>query len=154
MFFKVILIICLFLCLSGMRIILKDGNYIDVNNYYFHRGKIILEINNKFYEISERFVDKENTMKFNYLELKKIGILTNYTALSLQNINKSNYLLKAPKTNIKKDDGKDTKIQLETRKEKSTFFMDQSDRDENFIEKLQRKGIMIKIRLPVEEDKK
>lgn len=154
MFPKVGFILCLYLLLTGMRIILNDGNYIDVDSYYFHKGKVILKINNKVFELNEGIVDKQSTIKLNFLEQKKIGILKSYTGYYLQNLDKSSYFLKSPKDNVKKNNGNDTKIKLETRKEKSPFFSDENIKDENFIEKIQRKGIMIKIQLPVEENKK
>lgn len=71
MFPKVGFILCLYLLLTGMRIILNDGNYIDVDSYYFHKGKVILKINNKVFELNEGIVDKQSTIKLNFLEQKK-----------------------------------------------------------------------------------
>lgn len=153
MFSKIVIILILFLFLSGMRIILNDGNYIDVDNYYFYNGKLIFKVNNKVFELNENIVDKDSTLKLNYLEQKKIGVIKNYTGFYLQNLDKSNYFLRTPKKDVKKNSDKDTKIRLETRKEKSPFFSDENVKEENFIEKIQRKGIMIKIQVPVIEDK-
>lgn len=153
MLYKIIIILVLFLSLTGMRIILKDGNFVEVDNYYFYKDKVVIKLGNKIYEINESFVDKDETGKLNYLEQKKISILKSYTSFYLRSIDKKDYYMKQSEKNDRKHRQKDTKIQLETRKEKSIFFSDETFKDENFLEKIQRKGIMIKIQVPVTEDK-
>lgn len=150
MFFKVGLIFVIFLLTTGMSVILKDGNYVDVDSYYFRNGKIIFKIKNKIYELNERFVDKDETLKLNYLEEKKITILKNYTSF-VEKINNNKLSIDAPK--VYKHES-DIKVKIEMRKEQSPFFIDGQVKDENFLEKIQRKGIMIKIQVPVIEDKK
>jgi hypothetical protein len=154
MFHKIIFIVILFIFLTGMRVILRDGNYIDVDDYYFHKNKVVLKFGSKIIEINEKFVDKDSTLKLNYLEEKKINILKSYTSFYPKDVDKTNYLFKkAEKEAAKHSNNKDAKIKLETRKEKSAFFSEETIKDENFLEKIQRKGIMIKIQVPVIEDK-
>ncbi|MCX7769613.1 MAG: hypothetical protein N2202_00855 [Proteobacteria bacterium] len=153
MFFKIIIIFLMFLLLSGMRIIFKDGNYIDVDNYYFYKDKVVIKIHDKVFEINEILVDKDNTLKLNYLEQKKISILKAYTSFKIEPVDKREFLFKKEQSNLKNSNIKDTKIKLETRKEKTPFFSDENIKDENVLEKIQRKGIMIKIQVPVLEEK-
>lgn len=153
MLYKMTFLILLFLSLSGMRIILKDGNYIEADSYYFYKNKAIIKFGNKVHEIHESFIDKDSTLKLNYLEQKKISILKSYTSFYIQNIDNQKYFLKQSEKNVKKHKSDETKIRLETRKEKSPFFSDDVGKNENFLEKFQRKGIMIKIQVPMTEDK-
>jgi len=152
MLFRCIVLIVFFLLLTGMRVILKDGNYVDVDSFYFHKGKIVFKVKDRIFELSEKYIDKNATMNLNYLSEKKISIFKSYTSF-LGKISDQKKIEIEQKFETKKN-GITPTIKIEMRKEKNPFFSETPRKDENFFEKIQRKGIMIKLQIPVTEEGK
>ncbi len=152
MLFRCIVVIVFFVLLTGMRIILKDGNYVDVDSYYFHNDKIVFKLGNKIFELSEKYIDKKATMKLNFLEENRISVFKSYTSFMDRISNPSK--LEIEQKIETKNAFTTPKIKIETRKEKNPFFSDEPKKDENFFEKIQRRGIMIKLQIPVKEEDK
>jgi len=152
MLFRCIVVIVFFVLLTGMRIILKDGNYVDVDSYYFYKDKIVFKLGSKIFELNEKYIDKKATMNLNSLEEKKISVFKSYTSF-MDRISNQRELEIEQKVETKKSNTT-PKIKIETRKEKNPFFSDEPTKDENFFEKIQRRGIMIKLQIPVKEEDK
>lgn len=152
---KKLLTIFFFFIFSGMKIILKDGNFIEVSDYRIFDNFIRAEIKRQKLDIPLYLVDLVSTMRLADLERRGFSILKNYTSFFyIGHENKSYNLSENSYIEEKKERSSPPRIKLETRKETNPFFMelpDQKLKDEDFIEKIKRRGIFLKLHIPVEE---
>ncbi len=148
---KSIFLIYLFFLLVGMKIILKDGNFIEVDSFHRGESRSQMTIHRQKINIPNILIDFKATMKLVEIEKKGISIFMDYSTIIFDK--KSNYNELVNLQNHKKTENNIVpRFKLETRKETSSFFMELPDskmKDEDFLEKIKKKGIMFKLNVPV-----
>lgn len=149
---KVLLLLTLFfLNFSGMKVILKDGNLIEVSNYRIYDGFTRIELRRERLDIPNHLIDIRSTLKLLEIETKGFSIVKSYSSLLYYDKDQDNFYFQIE--NKKEENIKTVpKIKLETRKELNPFFMelpDQKTKDEDFLDKLKKKGIFLKLNIPV-----
>ncbi len=148
---KAFFLLMLYFLLVGMKIILKDGNFIEVDNFNHGESHSQLIIHRQKINIPNAFIDLKSTLKLLEIEKKGISVLTDYSAIFYERKDVVKELI-----SIKNEDKEEKKafpiLKLETRKDTSPFFMELPDskmEDEDFVEKIKKKGIIFKFNIPV-----
>lgn len=137
----------------GMKIILKDGNFIEVSKYQKLNDLVRVEIKREKLDIPIYLIDMRSTIRLNEIENKGFSIFKNYSLLLYEKNQKEIYRFYSDDSE-KVDKKAVPKIKLETRKESNPFFMelpDQKLKDEDFIERIKKKGIFLKFNIPVKQ---
>lgn len=151
--FKIVYLMFIFLIFSGMKLILHDGNFIEVNNFELKQEKIIFKKGSRYFNLPAAMVDMKSTNKLKELESNRISIFNLNTSVLVGKENDKSYFLKdkrQDKISIKND----FKIKLETRKESNPFFLEQPNpeqQDEDLLEKIKKKGLILKIEVPIKK---
>lgn len=148
---KIFLLIYVFFVATGMKLILRDGNFIEVNRYNVEREKIFFEKNGKKFFISLKFVDINSTKKLAELEGKQFSIFSLSSSILKEKVSDKGLFFRRPAL-TEKSEKKDFRIKLETRKETNPFLLEQpkpDEQDEDFIEKIKKKGVILKIEVPI-----
>lgn len=142
-----------FFIFCGMKIILKDGNFLEISKYEKFNDFLRIEIRREKIDIPIHLIDIKSTMKLMEIESQGFSIIKNYSSLLYEKKEKETY-------NFSSDNEKSLeknvipKIKLETRKESNPFFMelpDQKFKDEDFIDRIKKKGIFLKFNIPVKQ---
>lgn len=154
MFFKIAFFVVVFFVLTGMKLMLKDGNFIEVKSYRIARQKIYFEKNNSIFIIPESIVDVASTKRLEEIERKNISIFNLRSSILTEK--KTDFNEQLFKRQEKKDQSpkNDFKVKIETRKETRPFLMEQpfvQDQSEDIIEKLKKKGVIFKIEVPLKK---
>ncbi|MCX7991408.1 MAG: hypothetical protein N2999_05180 [Proteobacteria bacterium] len=146
------LLLIFFLNFSAMKVMLKDGNFVEVSGYKIFNDFIRIEIKREKIDVPIHLIDIKSTLKLLEIESRGFSVLKGYSSLFYQEKVNSYSFSSEDK---KKDYVKSVpKIKLETRKETNPFFMelpDQKFKDEDFIERIKKKGIFLKFNIPVKQ---
>jgi hypothetical protein len=152
---KLIALLCVFFVCSGMKLLLRDGNFIDIKKYSVRSGKVYFDKTGKTYYMPSHLVDLKSTDRLLELGEKKIPLFRAYTSSSSEKTFRNGDILKSKEKSGKKDDVRTgASIKLEANKETNPFFIDfQTDQNkgEDLVDKLKKKGIFFKIQIPVED---
>lgn len=153
MFFKIVYFVLLFFVLTGMKLLLRDGNFIEVNSYQLNQKKVTFRKAGKEFILPEELVDIKSTIKLKELETRPHSIFKiNSSIFTEKGDNKGIFYKeeKKGKPSVKND----YRIKLETRKETNPFFLEQPspvDQNEDVIEKIKKKGVILKIEVPIKK---
>ncbi len=153
MFLKVIFIFSLFFLLTGSKIILKDGNFIEVSSYRVKDGTVFFEKGRERFVLPLEFIDITSTNRLKEIEGKKLSIFSLNSSILKEKTKDSLFRLKT-ETPDKTSTKNDFRIKLETRKETNPFFLEQpvvQQQDETPIERIKKKGLMLKIEVPLKK---
>lgn len=148
-------LLVIFFIIVGMKIILRDGNFIEVDRYRIERENVYFERNAKRYMLPKTFVDLLSTEKLAEFEGKSFSVLLPKYPLTDEGIS-LNDLLSNTKDNKTAKNRKEIKLRLETYKETNPFFMELpklDNKDEDILEKIKRKGLFFKIDVPLKDKK-
>lgn len=152
---KIAVIFFFFFFTTGMRLFFFDGNFADVDEVFFDSRKVVFKKNGNVYKLDERFVNKELTQKLYGFEKKKISVFKSYSSYLDTLKDREVDMFHIRSVPLKKNgSNNETKVKIEIRKETNPFFVDEMNKEEDFLEKIRRKGIFFKIQIPVKEEDK
>lgn len=140
-----------FFVVTGMKLILKDGNFIDISRYSVVKEKVLFEKNSRKYVLPVVLVDINSTSKLAELEGRQFSVFSLSSTVFKEKKGKSVFLFRKP-ISVEKNKKNDFRLRLETRKETNPFLFEQpttTTQDEDFIEKIKKKGIILKIDVPI-----
>lgn len=143
-----------FFIFCGMKIILKDGNFLEISKFEKFSDFIRIEIKREKIDIPVYLIDIKSTMKLMEIESQGFSILKNYSSLIYEKKEKEIYSFSSDNDEKIGEKKAIPKIKLETRKESNPFFMelpDQKIKDEDFIDRIKKKGIFLKFNIPVKQ---
>lgn len=150
---RLFIIVIIFFLTSGMKIILKDGNFLEVANFHIGENYTQVNIRREKINIPNYLIDLKSTIKLYGIEKRGLSIVKSYSSLIYDNKDNYKEMLKAQKEE-KKELKNIPKIKVETRKDTNPFFMELPDiksKDEDFVDKIKKKGIIFKFNVPVEK---
>ncbi len=153
MLFKIVYIMLIFLIFSGMKLILNDGNFIEVNDFQLSHKTVTFKKGGRYFNLPPELVDIKSTSKLKELESKKVSIFNLSSSILVGKEKDKSYLLKDQRHN-KVSIKNDFKIKLETSKETNPFFLEQPNpeqQNEDLLEKIKKKGLILKIEVPIKK---
>lgn len=145
-------VISLFL-FCGMKIILKDGNFLEVSKFEKFNNFLRVEIKREKIDIPIHLIDMKSTMKLMEIENQGFSIFKSFSSFLYEKNEKTTYNFSTENENDR-EKNRIPKFKLETRKESNPFFMelpDQNLKDEDFLNKIKKKGIFLKFNIPVKQ---
>lgn len=154
MFFKIAFFIIAFFILTGMKLMLKDGNFIEVKRYKIASQKVYFEKDNNRFIIPESIVDVASTKRLEEIEQKPLSVFGLRSTILTEK--KGNFNEQFLKRKDKKDIApkNDFKVKIETRKETNPFLMElptMQDQSDDVVDKLKKKGVIFKIEVPLKK---
>lgn len=153
MLFKIVYIMLIFLIFSGMKLILNDGNFIEVNDFQLNQKTVTFKKGSRYFNLPPELVDIKSTNKLKELESKKVSIFNLSSSILVGKEKDKSYLFKDKRHN-KVSIKNDFKIKLETSKETNPFFLKQPNpeqQNEDLLEKIKKKGLILKIEVPIKK---
>lgn len=150
---KIILSLFFFVVLCGMKLMLKDGNFVEVSSYTIRNDKVVFKKRGKNFQLPLEIVDVRSSERLKELEERSFSLFNIQSSIFKNREQKGSFLLQTPvpKGSALKNE---YRIKLETKKESDVFFMElprSNEQEGDVIEKIKKKGVILKIEVPLKQ---